>query len=137
MTALWSIALRDTRAPDYADATIVSIAPDGSVDPAAWARRIFSLRDQPLWVRAVLGRTLRGEVVIREHSADEVMVAFPGRRLDIRCAVAVDEHTRLLCVTTTVRRRGRRPIVPLALAHPVLLRAMLRAAARTWRSPAF
>jgi hypothetical protein len=137
MTALWSIALRDTRAPDYADATIVSIAPGGSVDPAAWARRIFSLSDQPLWVRAVLGRTLRGEVAIREHSADEVMVAFDDPRLDIRCAVAIDEHTRLLCVTTTVRRRERRPLVPLALVHPVLLRAMLRAAARTWRYPAF
>ena len=40
MTA-WSIALRDIPHPDYADATIVALDPTGSVDPAAWARRIF------------------------------------------------------------------------------------------------
>jgi hypothetical protein len=133
MTTLWSIALRDIPAPDFADATIVSLEPSGSVDPAAWARRLFSPRDLPLWMRPVLGRTLRGGIVLRAYSDDEVMVSFPGSRLDLRCGVAVDETTRLLCVTTTVR--GRLPLL-LRLAHPVLVRTLLRSAARSWRRPA-
>ncbi|MEO8262407.1 MAG: DUF2867 domain-containing protein [Pseudolysinimonas sp.] len=152
MTAIWSIALRDIPAPDYAEATIVSIEPGGSMDPAAWARRIFSSSDMPFWVAAALGirqalvpllgvnRAPRDTFHIREHGDDEVLIAYDDRHLDFRCGVAVDEDARLLRVTTTVRLhgiRGRLYFVPVRLAHPIVLRAMVRAAARSWRSPAF
>jgi hypothetical protein len=152
MTVLWSIALRDIPAPDYADATIVPIEPGGSVDPAAWARRIFSRRDMPFWVKVALGarqavvplmgvqRAPRDTFSIREHGDDEVLIAYDDAHLDFRCGVAVDEPSRLLRVTTTVRFhgwRGRLYFVPVRLAHPIVVRAMVRAAARSWRSPAF
>lgn len=151
MTA-WSIALRDIPAPDYADASIVPIATGESVDPAAWARRIFSPDTIPFWVRAALG--LRQAVVpvigvaraphdvftIREQGDDEVLIAFDDSHLDFRCGIAVDEPARLLRVTTTVRFhgvRGRLYFWPVRFAHPIVVRAMIRAAARSWRSPAF
>jgi hypothetical protein len=152
MTVLWSIALRDIPAPDYADATIVPIEPGGSLDPAAWARRIFSSRDMPFWVKAALGvrqalvplmgvnRAPRDTFRIREHGDDEVLIAYDDEHLDFRCGVAVDEAARLLRVTTTVRfngMRGRLYFIPVRLAHPIVVRSMIRAAARSWASPAF
>jgi hypothetical protein len=152
MTVPWSIALRDIPAPDYADASIVPIAPGESVDPAAWARRIFSFSHVPLWVKAAMGlRQLVVPVIgvrkaprdvfrIREHGDDEVLIAYDDTHLDFRCGVAVDEAARLLRVTTTVRfhgMRGRLYFWPVRLAHPVVVRSMIRSAARSWHSPAF
>lgn len=146
MTA-WSIALRDIPIPDYADASIVPIKGGHSVDPAAWARRIFSERGMPFWVKAALGlrqlvvpligvpRAPRNVFKIREQSDDEVLLAFDDAHLDFRCGVAVDERARLLRVTTTVRfngMRGRLYFWPVRLAHPVVVRSMIRAAARSW-----
>lgn len=147
MTVLWSIALRDIPAPDYADASIVPIAPGESVDPAAWARRIFSSRYIPFWVKAALGvrqlvvpligvsRAPRDVFTIREQGDDEVLIAFDDTHLDFRCGIAVDEDARLLRVTTTVRfhgMRGRLYFWPVRLAHPVVVRSMIRSAARSW-----
>lgn len=132
MTTHWSIALRDIPAPDYADAVIIPLAPGDSVDPAAWARRIFSARDMPFWVKVALGATGPEGFLIREHGDDEVLVAPDDGRVAARWGVAVDEEARLLRVTTTVRRNGLRPVLPVPLA----VRAMVRIAARSWRSPA-
>jgi hypothetical protein len=147
MTVSWSLALRDIPRPDFAEATIVPLAPSGSVDPAAWARMIFSPRDMPRWVVAALvvrqalvpllgiHRAGSGIFAIRETSDDEVLVAADDTHLDFRCAIAVDEQTRLLRVTTTVRLKGWRGRVyfwPVRLAHPVVMRSMIRAAARRW-----
>ena len=146
MTA-WSIALRDIPRPDFADATIVPIGPRGSVDPAAWARRMFDLTTMPRWVAAALGirqlavRLLgippagRDAFRIREHHDDEVLLAIDDVHLDFRCAIAVDEDARLLRVTTTVRLhgvRGRLYFAPVRAAHPIVVRAMARAAARSF-----
>jgi hypothetical protein len=139
MTA-WSIALRDIPRPDVADATIVALAPHDSVDPAAWARRVFDRSSVPGWVRAALGlrrllsatRTEQHPIAFREQG-DEVMFAVDERHLDIRCAIAIDEQMRLLRVTTTVRfqgARGRFLVVPVRLLQPVVVRAMIRSASR-------
>jgi hypothetical protein len=144
MTA-WSIALRDIPHPDYADTTIVALGPHGSVDPAAWARRLFDVETMPRWIRAALGvRQVAVRLIgippaprdvfqIREHGGDEVLIAADDVHLDFRCAVAVDEELRLLRVTTTVRFngwRGRVYFVPVRLVHPVVMRAMIRSASR-------
>lgn len=146
MTA-WSIALRDIPHPDYADATIVPLGPHGSVDPAAWARRLFDLATMPRWValalrvRQVAVRVLgippapRDAFQIREHGDDEVLLALDDAHLDFRCAIAVDEGARLLRVTTTVRlknARGQLYFAPVRLVHPVVVRALVRAAARSF-----
>jgi hypothetical protein len=143
MTA-WSIALRDIPRPDFADATIVALAPHDSVDPAAWARRVFDRGSVPAWVRAAIGlrqllvpllgvpRTDATTITFREHG-DEVLFAIDERHLDVRCAIAVDEQMRLLRITTTVRfhgARGRLYLLPVRVLHPVVVRAMIRSASR-------
>ena len=147
MTVSWSLALRDIPRPDFADATIVAIDPTGSVDPAAWARRMFSRRDMPRWIVAAMAvrqavvpllgiaRAHSDVLSIRETSEDEVLVAADDRHLDFRCAIAVDEPTRLLRVTTTVRLngwRGRLYFLPVRIAHPIVVRSLIRAAARSF-----
>ena len=72
---------------------------------------------------------------IRETAEDEVLVAADDRHLDFRCAIAVDEPTRLLRVTTTVRLhgwRGRLYFLPVRIAHPIVVRSMIKAAARSF-----
>lgn len=143
MTA-WSIALRDIPRPDFADATIVALAPHDSADPAAWARRVFDPASVPAWVRAALGlRRLLIPPLGAPHrdaaaptfreQGDEVLFAVDAPHLDFRCAIAVDEQMRLLRVTTTVRfhgARGRLSVVLARLLHPVVIRAMIRSASR-------
>ncbi len=148
MTA-WSLALRDIPCPDYVHTVIVPLDEHGSTDPAAWARRLFSLRDMPRWVVAAMAvrqalvpmigvrRAPRDVFGIREVADDEALVAADDHHLDFRCAVAVDEHTRMLRVTTTVRlhnARGRLYFLPVRLAHPLVMRSMLRSTARSWRA---
>ena len=46
-------------------------------------------------------------------------------------------NSAMLRVTTTVRlhnTRGRLYFAPVRLAHPIVMRAMLRSAARSWRA---
>lgn len=119
----WSLALRDIPCPDYVHTVIVPLDAHGSTDPAAWARRLFSLPRTPF--------------SIREVADDEALVAADDSRLAFRCAIAVDEDTRMLRVTTTVRvhdARGRLSVLPVRLTHPLVMRSRLRAAARSWRA---
>jgi hypothetical protein len=142
----WSLALRDIPTPDYADAIIVPLPPGAPDDPALWARRLFSLRTMPRWVLAALAarqllvpllgiRPAPDDVfAIREHDEDEVLMAADDRHLDFRCAVAVDRAARLLRVTTTVRLhgwRGRAYFLPVRVLHPLVVRAMIRAAGKS------
>jgi hypothetical protein len=148
MTA-WSLALRDIPCPDYVHTVIVPLDDHGSTDPAAWARRIFSLRDMPRWVVAALvlrqavspmigvQRAPRDVFNVREVAEDEALVAADDTHLDFRCAIAVDEDARMLRVITTVRlhnARGRLYFAPVRLAHPLVMRSMLRSAARSWHA---
>ena len=141
----WSIALRDIPRPDYADATIALIGPEATLDPTAWAHALFSPRTMPRWVVAALAvRQLAVRLIgippaprdvfrISEHVGGEVLIAADDTHLDFRCAVAVDAGLRLLRVTTTVRFngwRGRIYFAPVRLAHPIVVRALIRAAGR-------
>jgi hypothetical protein len=145
MTTAWSIALRDIPRPDYAHTTIVALGSHGSVDPAAWARRLFDVATMPRWIAAALHLrqvavrligippASRDVFQIREQGGDEVLIAADDTHLDFRCAVAVDEELRLLRVTTTVRFngwRGRVYFVPVRLVHPIVVGAMIRSASR-------
>lgn len=143
--AAWSLALRDIPHPDYADATIAAIGANGSLDPAAWAERMFGPAAMPRWVAAALTvrqlgvRMLgippapRDTFRIRERDGREVLLAHDDTHLDFRCGVAVDPDARLVRVTTAVRlhgMRGRLYFAPVRLAHPVVVRALVRGAAR-------
>ena len=144
--ASWSLALREIPTPDYADAIIVPLPPGTPVDPAQWARRLFSLRTMPRWVVGALAvrqvlvpllgipRAADDVFTIRDQHEDEVMLGVDDRHLDFRCAVAVDQVARLLRVTTTVRLhgwRGRLYFLPVGFLHPLVVRAMIRSAGQS------
>jgi hypothetical protein len=144
--AFRSLALDEVPRPDHLDVIAVPLPPGASTDPALWARTIFSIDSTPVWVRLAFGvRQLlapligirRGEpgtvfAVRRVVGEEALMVAF-DRHLDFACGVGVDADRRLVRVTTTVRLhgwRGRVYFAPVGLVHPVVVRAMLRRAAR-------
>lgn len=144
-TATWSIALRDIPHPDYADASIAVIGPNSPVDSVVWARTLFSLEAMPRWVVAALRlRQLAVRLIgippaprdvfqVRESADGEALIAADDAHLDFRCGVAIDKGMRLVRLTTTVRFRGwrgRAYFVPVRLAHPIVVRAMIRGAIR-------
>lgn len=148
MTA-WSLALRDIPRPDYVHTVIVPLGEHGPTDPAEWAGRLFSIRHMPRWVAGAMAarqalvpligvpQAPRDVFGISEIADDEVLIAADDTHLDFRCGVAVDDEARMLRVTTTVRlknMRGRLYFVPVRLAHPLVMRSMLRSAARSWRA---
>ena len=143
--AFWSLALRDIPTPDYADAIIVPLPAGTPTDPAVWAHQLFSLRSMPGWVVGALAarqllvpllgipQAATDVFAIREQQDEEVLLAADDRHLDFRCEVAVDRAARLLRVTTTVRLhgwRGRVYFLPVRVLHPIVVRAMIRAAGR-------
>jgi hypothetical protein len=147
MTA-WTLALRDIPRPDYAHTVLMPLDPLDSVDPAAWARRLFDPRDMPRWVVVALAarqalvpllgieRAPNDAFAIRESTDDEVLISADDRHLDFRCSIAIDEDTRMLRVMTTVRLhglRGRLSFAPVRLAHPLVMRSLIRATQRSWR----
>jgi hypothetical protein len=82
-------------------------------------------------------RAPRDVFTVREVAEDEALVAADDTHLDFRCAIAVDEDARMLRVITTVRlhnARGRLYFAPVRLAHPLVMRSMLRSAARSWHA---
>jgi hypothetical protein len=145
-----SLALRDLPAPDFAEVQVYPLPPGSSTDPAAWARAIFSPR-LPAPIRALMA--LRQAVVpllglrpspadtfaVREVVGQEALLAADEPHLDFRCAIGVDPTARLLRITTAVRLhgwRGRVYFAPVRLAHPQILRSMVRAAMhRSGREP--
>lgn len=141
----WTLALRDIPRPDYAHTVYEPLPPDAPVDPQVWAERLFAVRTMPRWVVAAMAVRqalvpllgirpgARGIFAVRETAADEALIAADDRHLDFRCGVAVDAETRILRVTTTVRLhgwRGRLYFLPVRVAHPVVMRSMIRAARR-------
>jgi hypothetical protein len=139
--SFWSIAFDDMPRPDYAD-VIVGVLPDGAPeDPAVWAARLFSVRAMPGWVTLALGarqllvplmgipRAPRDTFAIRRVEGDEALLSFDDRHLDFRVGVGVDAVHRLVRVVTAVRLKGWRGRVyfgPVRLAHPIVVRSMLR-----------
>ncbi|CAM5784497.1 DUF2867 domain-containing protein [Cellulomonas persica] len=146
--ARWSLAMRDFP-PDYADVTIIRLPTGAPTDPGTWATTTFSPRTAPAWVRVALGlrqllvpligvpraprETFAVDEVVAEPAGGEALIVADDRHLDFRCGVAVDATAGLVAVTTNVRlhnRRGRLYFLPVRALHPVVVRSMLKRAAR-------
>ncbi len=143
--SLTSAALEHDRPPDWADVVIVPLPPGDTAGPAAWAERVFSIRNTPKPVLALMA--LRQLVVpligvaparadvFAVHSVlgQEALIGASDRHLDFRCGVGVDHEAGLLRVTTAVWLhgwRGRLYFAPVALVHDPVTRAMMRRAVR-------
>lgn len=148
--ALWSQAFDDLPAPDYADVLVRVLPPGAPGDPALWARELFSLPSMPFWVRRLLilrqllvpllgvKRADRDVFAVRRVSGDEALLGADEEHLSFRCGVGVDTEARLVRVVTAVElhgRRGRLYFRPVALAHPVVVSAMLAATCRRLGRP--
>lgn len=140
-----SLAFTDIPEPDWADVIVTALPLAAPVDPRVWAQEIFSLRDCPRVVLALLTvRQLAVRLIglppsdvsvfeVRGVVGDEALLAADEKHLDLRCGVGVDSDSRLLRVTTAVRLkgwRGRLYFGPVALLHGPVTRAMMRSAAR-------
>jgi hypothetical protein len=139
------VALRGQPAPDWADVVVESlpVAAVDVTDPVVWAREIFSARNLPAPVMALMGlRQLLAPLVgasrgsweafaVQAASGQEALIAYPDRHLDFRAAVGVDADARLLWVTTAVwfhGWRGRTYFLPVRFLHDPVTRAMMRRA---------
>lgn len=145
------LALRDIPHPDYVHTETTPLLPHEPRDAAAWAERLFSARAMPRWVIAAMAvrqavapllgiaRGARDTFTTRERTTDEVLIASDERHLDFRCSMTVDRTTSSLRVTTAVRlhnRRGRLYFVPVRVAHPFVMRGLIRGARRSWAASA-
>ncbi|MEV6303066.1 DUF2867 domain-containing protein [Actinoplanes sp. NPDC051861] len=137
--------------PDLADAYAVRLHPGTTTDPREWADKIF--RDPPRAVSALL--RLRNAVVAPfgiergDRSAFDVLASASGEallgtdaaHLDFRASVLVEpgaDGTRVTLSThaTARSRSGRIYLGLVRLAHPAVVRAMLRRAAINLSRPA-
>ena len=124
----------DMPEPDYADMSIVVLPSGAPIDPALWARTVFSARSMPLWVLLAFGvrelvapfigvpRGSRKVFDVRTVRGEEALLSVDDRHLDFRVAVGVDTHARLVRVITAVRLKGWRGRVyfwPVRRGHPL------------------
>lgn len=131
---------------DFADAFAVERPPPSSTDPARWADAIF--RQPPGWVAAlmhlrnvlvrVVGIEQGDETAFATLAAtdDEVLLGTDAGHLNFRASVLVQPRT--VTVSTVVQinnRRGRLYMAVVRRVHPVVVRSMLRRAARRHRTP--
>ncbi|MHB8296754.1 MAG: DUF2867 domain-containing protein [Acidimicrobiales bacterium] len=129
---------------DYRDAYSVALPPKATGDAAAWAKAMFS--SPPPVIAALVG--LRDRIVapfglrpagtgdhdglpfaLLAETEEEVMLGMDDRHLDFRVSVLVRENT--VTVSTAVvfhGKAGRCYFAPVRLAHPLVVRAMLRRA---------
>lgn len=143
-----SLAFDNIPAPDYADVLIIPLPAGADPDPWHWADAIFSLRSMPGWIlalmalRQVLVRAVgiptapRTVFQVRAVEDEEALIAFDDAHLDFRCGVGVDAAAALVRVTTVVRLKGWPGRLYFAFVqplHPLILKAMMRKAARTER----
>lgn len=149
--AFRSLALDEVPRPDHVDVIAVPLPTGASTDPSLWTSTIFSIESTPVWVRLAFGlRQLlvpligvpRGDpdtvFAVRRVVGEEALVVASDRHLDFACGIGVDADRSLVRVTTTVRLhgwRGRLYFAPVGLVHPVVVRAMLRRAARRLTPP--
>jgi hypothetical protein len=140
-----SLALRDIPVPDHADVMIVPLPEGAPTDPRVWAETVFSAGSMPRWVRGLFAvrQSLVGLIGVDKGAPDvfsvdevcgeEALIVADERHLDFRAAVAVDQRTRTVRVTTTVRLhgwRGRAYFAPVGMVHGPVTMALLRGAAR-------
>lgn len=138
-----SLAFRDIGEPDFSHVTVIVRPPGTTADPRVWARAIFDVRRGSPWVVALLAlrQVLVGLVGIRRAPRDvfavaevdgaEALVAADDTHLDFRVGIRIG--ARDVRATTTVYLhgwRGRLYLMPVRLLHGVVLRSMMRRAAR-------
>ncbi|MFW6597965.1 DUF2867 domain-containing protein [Propionibacteriaceae bacterium Y2011] len=130
---------------DLLDAWQVEWRPGLPTDPQVWADAAF--RSPPGWVTALL--LLRNQLVrlvgipqsdasaFRTHerrdgvAGGEVLLGDDDEHLDFRASVLVSgDRVTLSTAAHTHNLRGRLYLVPVRVAHPVIVRAMLNRAAR-------
>jgi Protein of unknown function (DUF2867) len=128
---------------DYSDAYDVSLPADASTDPQVWVDRLFANPSRTF--RVVLGARDRlvGAVGLKKasaggapftemsRSADEVVFGLDDLHLDFRLGVHVADGR--LTLGTVVRFHngfGRLYFLPVRVAHPFIVRRMLRNATR-------
>lgn len=138
-----SLALDGPRPADWVAVTVVAVPADPSIDAAEWAEVVFSPRSAPPFVKALFG--LRQVLVmllgippagtdvfaVQRVEGGEALIVTKDAHLDFRAGVAFDADRLLLRVTTAVwfnGLRGRIYFVPVAFAHDVITRAMMRRA---------
>jgi hypothetical protein len=111
--------------------------------PTAWSGAI--LADPPRWLTAVMAvrnaavrlaglRVTRTGPMFRPIGSDEreIVVGGENREFAMRMSVLVDENVVTVATLTRARtRRGRGYLAIVRRAHPFVIRAMLRRAART------
>ncbi len=140
-----SLALTGQSPPDWADVVLV-VLPQGSTgDARYWAEQIFSIRNGPRAVLALLA--LRQRLVgllgidradpdvfaVSEVVGDEALIVAHESHLTFRCGVGVDHDAGLLRVTTAVWLhgwRGRLYFAPVSVLHDPVTRALMRSAVR-------
>lgn len=133
---------------DFADAYAELLPPGASTDPQFWVDRFFS--DPPGWIRGLL--TLRDRLVgvfglksseqaeatpfpQLARTEHEVLLGMDDKHLDFRVSVHVQrvaEGVRLTVSTVVMFRNlfGRLYFVPVRPVHKVIVRTMLRNAAK-------
>lgn len=131
--------------PDWAMVTLEALPPGAPTDPCRWAEEVFSRRNTPRVVVALMAARqalvrlmgippARADVfAVAEVRGEEALIVQRERHLDFRCGVGVDAESGLLRVTTVVWLhgwRGRLYFAPVAVAHDPITRAMMRAAIR-------
>lgn len=138
-----SHALDGPRPADWAMVTVVAVPSDPSIGADEWAAAVFSPRSAPLLVKVLFG--LRQVLVrlmgippatdnvfdVNRVVGDEALIVTADKHLDFRAGVAFDADRKLLRVTTAVwfnGLRGRVYFIPVAFAHDVITRAMMRRA---------
>ena len=143
-----SMVFDDIPVPDFADVHVVPLPPAAPLDPARWAREVFSPGAMPGWVRAAIA--LRQAVVpllglrpsprdtfaVQAVRGEEALLCADEAHLDFRAGLAVDPDARLVRLSTAVRLkgwRGRVYFLPVRLLHGVVVQAMLRRASRRLR----
>ncbi len=146
---LRSLALTELPEPDYADVTMVTVPQRARshlpTDPAALAGRIFSARSAPPAVMLLIGLRQAlvpllgvrpsppGTMSVSQVAGPEALIAADERHLEFRAAVAHEND--MVRVTTAVRFhgwRGRLYFVPVRVLHPIITRAMIRGAIRSY-----
>lgn len=131
---------------DWSDAHAVDRAPGLPSDAQAWADAAF--RSPPAWVAGALAvreavvpligiaRGGRSSFATVASRPGEVLLGTDERHLDFRASVLVEPDRVVL--STVVRwhnRRGRAYFALVRHVHPVVVRAMLRRAARLLAAP--
>jgi hypothetical protein len=127
--------------PDLADAWTVRIGPGLPTDPGVWARAIF--QDPPkavvalLLLRNLLVRLVgiapgtRDSFAAKDQNQTEHLLGTDEKHLDFRASILV--HNGAVTVSTVAwvhNRLGRLYLVPVKIAHPRVVRAMLARARR-------